>query len=359
MTNLSPLEQEHPATSLFPSFVGTYTEGDSEGIYKFLLHADGSISNIGLVAKTENPSWIVLSKDKSCLLAVNEIDTADGKGLIESYTVQEKGLTLSGRKSSGGAHPCFIAVNDDGLVVSANYTGANVSLYQLKEDHQLSDILALQQNSGSSVHERQQAAHTHSCWFEPGTNHILSLDLGADQVLFSQLDAKTQLFIPLPEDTLNLEPGSGPRHLCFHPNKKWIYIVNELNSTITVVHKSESGKYTLGDSFSTLPQAFSGNNTCSHIHITKDGAFVYAANRGYDSIAVFKTNFKDGSLSLIGQKSAGGKSPRSFNLSPDEKFLLIANLQSDNIVILKRNSSNGLLKYKSKFTLSSPACIAF
>jgi len=359
MTNLNALEQEHPATDLYTFYVGTYTEATSEGIYKYLLHSDGSISEMGLVAKTENPSWITLSTDKNILLAVNEIDTAHGKGITESYSVLENGLQLSGRKSSGGAHPCFTTVNDTGKVLTANYTGGNVALHQIKDDNSLSDILDLQQHTGSSIDKRQETPHAHSAWFEPETDTVISLDLGTDQIWFSRIDEKENKLTPLEQQTLNFVPGSGPRHLCFHPNKKWFYVVNELNSTVTLITKTEAGDYLLGESFSTLPPAFSGENHPSHIKMTADGAFLYVANRGYDSIAVFKTSFSDGSLKLLGQKSTGGKNPRSFSLSPDEKYILIANQETDNIVILSRNKLNGLLKYKKKFIVSTPACICF
>ena len=340
-------------------FVGTYTDGESMGIYKYALHQDGSLSRIGLAVMSNNPSYLALSADKKFLIAVNEISNDDEVGSVESYLVSEDSLILLSRKSSGGAHPCFVAVNAEGLVLTANYTGGNVGLLQLDDQGRLSDLLDVQQHSGQGTTERQQGPHAHSAWFNPADNSIIAIDLGTNELWFSAVDPVSTKFLASEPAKLKLGLGDGPRHLAFHPNGKWIYVVNELTSSVSTVERNEAGVYTLGVSVSALPVSYTEPNTCADIHISSDGNFVYASNRGHNSIAVFKVNAENGSLQLIGNKACGGEGPRNFAFSPDENFILVANQHTNNIVTLKRNQSTGLLKYVSQIEAPTPVCLVF
>lgn len=340
-------------------YVGTYTNGESRGIYKYLLHQDGSLSPVGLAGKTENPSFLALGADKSFLLAVNEIDHGTGAGTVESYSVDGDQLRLISSRSSGGNNPCFVTVDKSGNVLVANYSGGNVGFLRLEESGALTDILDIQQHEGDEASERQDAPHAHSVWFEPSGDGVISVDLGTNELWFSRLDVVKQKFIPSDQTKLSMDSGAGPRHLDFHPNGKWIYVVNELNSTVTLITKTLDALYEKGPSFSTLPAAYTKQNTCSDIHISSDGNFLYVANRGHDSIAVFGVVAVDGSLKLLGHKSSGGNDPRSFSLSPDENHLLVANQHSNNIVVLRRDNKSGLLKYKNQSPAPTPTCILF
>ena len=340
-------------------YVGTYTSGESEGIYKYTLTANGRFEALGLVATSNNPSYLARSADDKFLIAVNEIDQHESMGSVEAYLISDDSLKLMNRHASGGAHPCFVAINDDGVVLAANYTGGNVGLLKLSKEGRLSELLDVQQHLGKGSTERQLVPHAHSTWFRPNSSEIISVDLGTNELWFSSLDSETEKFIPADTPTLKMEDGAGPRHLTFHPNGKWIYVVNELNSTVALVQSDSSGHYVLGDAVSTLPAGFSEANTCADISISSDGKFVYASNRGHNSIAVFNVNPDDGSLTLIGNKGCGGEGPRNFTLSPDEAYILVANQHTNNIVSLKRSETTGLLKYVSQIEAPTPVCIVF
>ncbi len=347
-----PIKEPAPIHSFF---VGTYTSELSEGIYNYLLHSDGSLTQVGLALKTENPSFLALTADKKYLLAVNEKEL----GTVESFSVNVETLIFNSRQPSGGKNPCFVTINTSGFVLTANYSSGNIGLLKLDDMGHLSDILDIQQHEGGGGSERQGVPHAHSAWFELSGDGVISVDLGTNDLWFSRLDQDKQKLIMSNQLKLDLEPGAGPRHLAFHPDGKWFYSVNELNSSVTLINKTDTGVFEKGPSVSALPVGYTDPNTCSDIHISRDGKFVYVANRGHDSIAVFKASFMDGSLTLLGHKSTGGKGPRNFTLSPDEKYLLIANQQTNNIVVLKRDVKSGLLKYKTQIEAPTPTCIVF
>ncbi len=345
-------------STLSPFYIGTYTDGKSEGIYKYILHQDGSMDAVGLAAKSVNPSFLAKTSDHKFLIAVNEIDQYEQCGSVESYLISEDTLKLMNRRSSGGAHPCFVAINDDNYVLAANYTGGNVGLLKLEEQGRLSELLDVQQHEGMGTTDRQQGPHAHSAWFQSQTN-VISVDLGTNELWFSSIDSEQNKLIAADPSTLKMEDGAGPRHLAFHPNGKWIYVVNELSSQVALVHFDDESSYTLGDAVSTLPANFTEHNTCADIKISSDGNFLYASNRGHNSIAVFKIDSANGSLKLLGNKGCGGDGPRNFALSPDENYILVANQHTNNIVSLKRNKTTGLLKYVNQIEAPTPVCILF
>jgi 6-phosphogluconolactonase len=344
--------------SAYSFYVGTYTDEASRGIYKFILEKDGSLKEKGLAATADNPSYLALSTGKEFLLAVNEIDD-NGIGFVESYSIREDSLWRISRQSSGGAHPCFVTVNKMGFVLAANWTGGNVGLLRMDKEGKLSLLLDVQNHRGSSTHKNQQGPHAHSAWFLPEDNYILSIDLGTNELWFSQLDTTRQKLVPGDPYTLKMKPGAGPRHLAIHPNGQWIYVLNELDCTITLVHKSANGNYRRDTSISTLPVDYSGSNTCADIKISSDGNFVYASNRGHNSLAIFRVNPGNGTLDLIGHEPVRGNSPRNVCLSPDDQFILVANRHSNNLVSFKRDKISGNLTYMAQIEAPSPSCIVF
>jgi len=342
-----------------PFFVGTYTDGTSKGIYKYLLGESGKLTESGLVAKTENPSFLAMSADGGFLVAINEIDLKGAGGRVESYSVDSDRLTRISQKQSGGAHPCFVSINNDNFILTANYSSGTIGLLKLLPDGSLSDILDIQEHSGRDITDRQRSPHAHSVSFVPGSNDIIALDLGIDQIRFSRLDPVRKKLLPLSPDGLHMTPGSGPRHFVFHPGGRWLYLTNELNSSVSHIQRNETGNYSALALYSSLPANFQKPNTCSDLKISSDGNFLYVANRGHDSIAVFRVNPENGSLKLLGHKSCGGKNPRGITLSPDESFLLVANQSSGSLVVLSRNKTSGLLKYNCQVGVTAPSCILF
>jgi 6-phosphogluconolactonase len=342
-----------------PFYLGTYTDGPSEGIYKYILAADGSLRSAGLMARAENPSYLALSPDGRYLLAVNEVSEAGQTGYVSSFGIGSDTLLLLDRKPSGGAHPCHVVTNEAGYVVVANYSGGNMGLLKLREDGQLTDLLDVQQHTGKGAHPRQEAPHAHSGWFSEDGG-VISVDLGTNQLWFSQIDTATGAFAFREPKTLSLAPGAGPRHLAMHPQSPWIYVVNELSSSVSLLKKDpESGDTEIVQTLSTLPEGFDRENTCADIHISADGKFLYASNRGHNSIAVFSLDPVTGELGLPGHESTRGETPRNFSLSPDGRFLIVANQNTNSLVSFNRNASTGLLTFADQTEAPSPVCILF
>ncbi len=343
-----------------PFYLGTYTDGESksQGIYKYALLSDGTLKQIGLATKSISPSFLAYSADRNFVVAVNEI-SENNVGTVELYKIQGDSLIFVNKQSSGGAHPCFVGVNAQNYVVTANYTGGNVGLLQINEKNELSELLYLQQHKGKGTSPRQEKPHAHSAWFDASGLEVIAVDLGTNQLWFSHIDTLTNKLVPATQNTLTMAEAAGPRHLCFHPNNKWIYVVNELNSSITHLEKNETNAYEIRNSISTLPADFKEANTCADIHISADGKFVYASNRGHNSIACFKVNEHDGSLSFLAHESTKGNGPRNFALSPCGKFLLVANQKTNNIVSFMRDENTGLLTFVHEIEAPTPVCILF
>lgn len=339
-------------------FVGTYTKGESKGIYTYSLSPDGELKKIKLSAQSDNPSYLAFSKDRKYLLAANEIKNDQGVGNISSFKVQGDSLVFVNKRSSGGAHPCFVAINDQGYVVTANYSGGNTGLLQLDQNGVLSELLDTHQHTGKGVSDRQDGPHAHSVWFFPSQDKVVAADLGTNQLWFTAIDARSNTLQPLSPKTLDLNPGDGPRHLAFHSNGKWIYVLNELSNTVTLVRYNEQQGYTKDASFSMLPDDFQKENTGADIHISDDGKFLYASNRGHNSIVIYKVE-DDGALQVVGHESVRGEGPRNFSLSPDGNYILVANQYTNSIISFKRDASTGLLSFVDKIEAPSPVCILF
>ncbi|MET2984419.1 lactonase family protein [Aureibaculum conchae] len=339
-------------------FVGTYTDTKSEGVYTYALSDSGKIKKVGLAAKTENPSFLTKSTDGNYLLAVNELNSVNGMGTVESYKIVGDSLELISKQSSGGAHPCFVATNKNGYVLTANYSSGNLGLLKLNEMGRLSELLDTQ-NHNKNIENEDKTARAHSAYFI-GSNQFISADLGTNQLWFSSVDTENDKIVPNQPPTLQIAgENPGSRHLAFHPKKDWIYVINELNSTVSLIRKNKDEKYEVENSFSTLPKGYTEKSYCADIHISNDGKFLYGSNRGHNSIAIFEINQESGALKAIGYESVKGDWPRNFALSPNNEFLLVANQRSENIVSFKRDKITGLLTFVEEVKVPSPVCILF
>jgi len=339
-------------------FLGTYTDSDSKGIYKLEMDTAGHIKMLGLVAETKNPSFLTFANNQRTLLAINEISLDNNMGTVESYQVKDS-LKLISRKPSGGAHPCFVTANDAGVVLTANYTGGNIGYLQLNQNGELSDLLDVNQHTGSGTHpKRQNEPHAHSVWFQPNSNNIIAADLGTNELWISSIDSTTNKFVPAKKERVALPDGAGPRHLAFHPNGKFCYVINEIDNTISIFTISDHKELSLVENVSTLPANFDGVSNTADIHISKDGKFLYGSNRGHNSIVIFEIQ-DNAELKLVGFESTRGDHPRNFSLSPDDKFLLVANKNTNNIVSFKRDTATGLLTFVAEIKAPSPVCILF
>jgi 6-phosphogluconolactonase len=345
-------------------YVGTYTDTGSEGIYRFGLDmTTGKLHSDGLSAMSENPSFLTITNDRKYLLAVHETSDENGNrmGYIESFSIHDSGsLTSINKVLSGGSHPCYVSVNKDGLVLAANYTGGNVSLFKLSRSGELSEATDVKQHYGKGPNSsRQDKPHAHSAYFEPNGKRIFVADLGIDMVKVYNADTSTLKLNPCKIPEIKMASGSGPRHLAFHPNGKILYVINELASSVTSVKLLPVGNFNVFNTLSTLPDGYKEQNTCADIHISPDGRFLYASNRGLNSVAIFAVDEKSGLLKLIGQEPTKGETPRNFTISPDGKYLLVANQNSNNIVAFKRDEKTGKLTYTDQISAKKPVCLLF
>jgi len=320
-------------------------------------------TDLGWTALSENPSYLAMTRDGKYLLAVRETsdDNNQSVGYIELFNVDDSGnLSSVNKVSSGGAHPCHVAVNEDGAVIASNYTGGNVTLMRIEPSGELSEVLSADQHSGQGpVVGRQEKPHVHSSLFEPKGKRLFVADLGIDQVKVYTIDKATFTLKPNKYPDIKIAPGSGPRHMAIHPNGKMLFVANELNSTVTVVQMLENGSFRIQETASSLPADFLKTNTCADIHLSPEGNFLYVSNRGMNSIAIFSVLEKESKIKLIGHEDTKGEMPRNFTLTPDGDYLLVANQNTNNIVAFKRNAETGLLTYTDQINAYKPVCLLF
>ncbi|MBS8266099.1 lactonase family protein [Mesobacillus boroniphilus] len=346
------------ANEKFTGYFGTYTKGDSEGIYSFTLDAaNGKIVEVKAEAALENPTYLTISEDNRFLYAVAK---EGGSGGVAGFSIKDSGeLSFINTQLSAGASPCHVSVNrENNLLLSANYHKGSADSYLLNpENGSIEAVLSSAVHEGSGPDERQEKAHTHYAGFTPDGKYVAVIDLGTDQLITYSLD-NGQL---IEKSVLRVTPGSGPRHLVFHPNNNIAYLMTEFSSEVLVYrYHSEDGRFEHLQAVSTLPADFTENNQGSAIHISSDGKFVYAANRGHDSIAIFQVDSESFKLSYVGHTSTEGNWPRDFVLDPSEEFLIATNQNSSNVVLFSRNEETGKLTLlQSDVKVPDPVCVKF
>ena len=307
--------------------VGTYTHTYNldyiprnvelkDGIYTVEASLEtGDVTITSTVGGIDNPSFLALNSTNTILYAVSEIEKykEESSGVVCSYSVDGGGrLTELNRRLSGGRGPCHVRLNskESALVVS-NYHGGSVSSFVIEKDGSLGRISSFFQHKGSSVNpERQQEPHAHSAIYGSTDSVCYVADLGKDQIVAYNQDISTGILSPFASATVDVHPGGGPRHMDWHPSGRYLYGINELDSTISVYKVSNDHKLACIQSIGTLPGDFKGSSTCADIHVHPSGKYVYGSNRGHDSIAAFEVNPTTGELSFIDTFSTLGETPR-------------------------------------------------
>jgi 6-phosphogluconolactonase len=356
------------SSSQYLLYVGTYTKGDSKGIYAFRYETKSAESkSLGLAAETANPSFLAASPDHRFLYAVNELTQYQGasSGAVTAFAINHATGKLSqlNEVASRGADPCYISFDKTGkYALVANYTGGSVAIFPVSHDGHLQAATAFVQHKGTGKNpERQEGPHAH--WIEttPDNRFALVADLGLDQVLIYRFDQNSGALTPNTPPFAKVDPGAGPRHLAFHPSGKFVYAIDELASTITVfAFDSSNGSLQSLQSVSTLPADFRGTNDTAEIHVHSDGKFLFASNRGHDSIAVFSIDQTTGKLTMTGDFPTGGKTPRNFELDPDGTHLLVANQDTGNIVTFTIDQRSGRLTTTGhELKVPSPVSLRF
>jgi 6-phosphogluconolactonase len=340
----------------YSGYIGTYTTGMSEGIYTFTLNtAAKKIINITLAARIENPTYLAISNNNHFLYSVAKDGAMGG---VAAFQIAEE-LQPINQQLFDGAPPCHVSINEQNShLFTANYHKGTMEAFSLiKENGNIVPNPSIVQHVGSGPDERQEKAHTHYASLTPDEKYLVAIDLGIDQVIsYEIIDGSLHEIA-----RLSVKPGSGPRHLVFHPYDHVAYLITEFSSEVLVLrYHAENGSFTLIQTNSTLPVDFTENNQASAIHISSDGRFIYAGNRGHNSIAVFKVDQATHQLSLIEYTPTQGNWPRDFVIDPSGKFVIVTNQESSNLVLFERDEHTGKLTLiESDLRVPNPVCVKF
>ncbi|MDP1510855.1 lactonase family protein [Paenibacillus sp. CMAA1739] len=345
-------------------FAGSYAELEGNGVYSYTFNEEtGALTLQDEFSGLKNPTFLNVDVKNRKLYSIGETTSAAGAKVGEASAFEidpVKGtFTLLNRAENVGSTTCHIQRDpSDRYLIVVSYHGGMVGLVSLTEDGRIGELLDVKQHEGKGAHpERQDRPHPHSSFFSPDGRFLFVQDLGLDLIrVYTIDDSKGQLVL---HGETKTHAGAGPRHLTFHPNGKFAFVINEVDSTITsFAYDAEAGKLTELESVPTLPADFTGENTTAEIAISQDGAYLYGSNRGHDSIVVYAVDAATGKLSLVEHVSAEGEHPRHFALTPNGDYMLVANRDTNNIVTFKVDKASGRLTYTGQqVTVSKPVCV--
>ncbi len=344
--------------------IGTYTNSGSHGIYAaFFDTLTGKITLLDSVS-ANNPSYVCLAPNGRNLYAVSETGTPNqGSVLAFDFNAETGRMKLLNAQTSGGDNPCYVGINEYGnYVVVANYSGGSLSILPVDKLGTLKPAAQVIQRYGTGPNtQRQEKSHVHQALFSPGQKFIVINDLGTDEVVAYPMNTKKKKRLLL--DTtkvrkIKLSPGTGPRHLVFHPTKPIFYVMGEMSGRVSV---HTFGKKRIAWLQTIDADTISAQPGSADIHVSPDGRFLYASHRAEaNNISIFSINASDGKLMLVGFQPTKGLVPRNFVIHPSGNWLLVANQVSNNIVVFKRDQQTGLLIDTGKqLNLPAPVCLVF
>jgi 6-phosphogluconolactonase len=350
--------------------VGTYTEkedfvdGKATGMYVYSFSTQtGKLKYISSSPRTVNPSYLAIDPSGSKVYCVNETGGKTG-GTISAFTLtsDRKQMEFVNTMPSEGNFPCYVSVDQTGKwVMCANYGSGSVAVLPVAASGNLERAVSIHQHKGKGKTSRQEGPHAHMIIQHPVSGFVYSCDLGLDTIFIYRLN-DTNGKLTLTGHNYAVEPGAGPRHLAFHPKKYIAYEVNELNGTIEVMKiDSLTGTLSKIQTISTLDPGSAEEASCADIHLTPDGKYLYASNRGkVNNIAIYTVDASSGMLQMKGHQNVKGATPRNFVIDPSGKFLLVANQDSGNVVTFRIDESTGLLIDTGiEAAIPSPVCLKF
>jgi 6-phosphogluconolactonase len=310
--------------------------------------AAGTLTRVGVAAEIEHPSFLFISPNHRFLYAISEGRNAAASS-VSAYAIDAAAgkLTFLNKQPAGGAGPCYVEIDAEGKnALIANYNTGSFAVFPLDANGKLQPMSAFMQDHGTSVDAgRQEGPHAHCLVAGPGDKFAFGCDLGLDKVMIFKFDPGHGTLVPNAPAFAQTKPGAGPRHIAFNPNGPWAYVVNEMGSTLTVFrYDASAGTLLELETQSTLPKDFSGQNTCAEVAAHPSGRFVYASNRGDDSIAVFGCDPNLGRLTFLQRMATGGKTPRQFEIDPTGRYLLAGNQDSNTVVVFSIDKTNGKLQ---------------
>ena len=351
-------------------FVGTYTGPKSRGIHAFRLverAGEPALEPLGLAAEMAQPSFLALDPARGLLFAISESATFGDRptGWVASFRIDRASGRLEplSTASSGAPGPCHLLLDRTGrTILVANYSGAAVASLPVDATGRLGQPVSVLRHEGSSVHPtRQKAPHPHAVTLDPTERFLYVCDLGIDQVRVYRFDAAAHRLTPHTPAHVSLRPGAGPRHLAFRPDGRFAYAVNELDSTVTVFrHDAAAGRLETVESVSTLPAGFTGRSTTAEIQAHPNGRWLYASNRGHDSLAVFAIDAQRGTLTARGHVPTGGRTPRHFGWDSTGTIVALGNQDSDTVVLGRLDPTTGAIRPSPHVAaVPSPVCLVF
>jgi 6-phosphogluconolactonase len=356
-----------PAVERAWVFIGTYTSGKSEGIYRSQLDLkSGELTPPELAAKVENPSFLAVHPGGHLLYAAGELNNFEGKpgGAVSAFSIDPKtgGLTLLNQQSSRGSGPCHLVVDPSGKnVLVANYGGGSVAVLPIGGDGRLQPASSFIQHEGKGTDpRRQEGPHAHSINVDQNGKHAVVADLGLDKLLVYHFNAETGELSPNDPPSTPVAAGAGPRHFAFHPSGRFAYVINEMHSTVTAFdYDAKQGRLIRLQTLSTLPKEHQGNST-AEIQVHPSGKFLYGSNRGHNTLAIFAVDVNTGRLTAMGHQPTGGRTPRNFGIDPSGAFVLAANQGSDSVVVFQVDQETGRLTPTGhSIDVPNPVCVKF
>jgi len=342
-------------------FAGTYTEAGEKGLYLFDLNREeGTFKVISSSDAGPNPSYLCISKKNGLIYAANEVmkfKGVKGGGLTTLKYDAKKGVAekINDLPVPNGG-PCFISLSfaEDFLFMS-NYSGGSIAVVKLDNKGipvSVTDTIVYKEEDG-------KVSHAHMISTDPAGKRVYLTDLGLDRIVIYNLDPVSGQLHQIKNGIAKLPAGSGPRHFVFSSDGTKMYVICELNSTLSFFNVDSEGGLKLIQTVSTLREGFNGKSFCADIHIGKNGKFLYGSNRGENTIVTFSIG-SDGKLSLAGHTSCGGEWPRNFVIDPSGKYILVGNQNSGNIALFGIDEKTGLPVEPAKdYKIKAPVCLKF
>lgn len=358
-------QHKKPIPSTFDLLIGTYTSGTSKGIYVYRFYTEtGKLSYLSEFTNVDNtaisnPSYLCVADNDKFVYAVNE----NAKGEVCAYTFEPKSgkLAFINKQTSAGSSPCYVSVDKaQRNVFVANYSSGSLAVLPVNKDGSLNPPSQVIQDSGTGVNkDRQEGPHVHTAVLAPNEKYLLYTDLGTDKLnVYRYHASKTPPLTPADPSYVSVAPGNGPRHMAFSIDNKYLYLVQEMGGVINA-YNYDNGKLTQIQSLSMLAPNFKGQVGAADIHVSPDGRFLYASNRGdANDIVVYAINADNGQLTFVSRSSSLGKGPRNFVIDPTGKYLLVANQNSDSIYVYKINQKTGSLTgIVANLNIGNPVCL--
>jgi 6-phosphogluconolactonase len=360
-------------------YVGTYTEpirfgtgkileGKGEGIYLYRMDpAAGALEFDSTTTGVVNPSYLAIDPTQRFLYAVNELKTYEDKptGTVSAFAIDTKTgrLEFLNRRLTHGTDPCHVAVDAKGRhIFVANFMSGSVCVLSVEKDGRLGAASDFVQHLGSSVDPvRQKGPHAHSVTLDRANRFAFVPDLGLDKLMVYTFDRTRGRLEPHAAAWIKVKPGAGPRHVALHPGGTFAFLINELDSTLAALSfDARKGVFRELQVVPTLPAGFQGESTCADVQVAPSGRFVYASNRGHDSLVIYKIDRRTGKLAYVGHQSTLGRTPRQFEIDPTGRFLLVGNQDTDTIVPFRIDPTTGALAPNGQaLQVPTPVCVKF